>query len=78
MVQQIVFLPCDQQLFRTKKTFEILDVHNVKIFARFRRSDALECMEVFLVEYTCFNLNLEIFTKTRSNRQLRFISTLGY
>jgi hypothetical protein len=24
----------------------------------FRRSDALECIEVFLVAYTCFNLNL--------------------
>jgi hypothetical protein len=32
--------------------FEILDVD---------APDDLECMEVFLVAYTCFNLNLEIF-----------------
>jgi hypothetical protein len=27
-------------------------------------TDTLECMEVFLVAYTCFNLNLEIFAET--------------
>jgi hypothetical protein len=26
-------------------------------------------MEVFLVAYTCFNLNLKIFAEARSNRQ---------
>jgi hypothetical protein len=26
-------------------------------------------MEVFLVAYICLNLNLEIFTETRANRQ---------
>jgi hypothetical protein len=31
--------------------------------------DRLAGMEVFLVAYTLFNLNLEIFAGTRSNRQ---------
>jgi hypothetical protein len=28
-----------------------------------------ELIEVFLVAYTCLNLNFEIFTETRPNRQ---------
>jgi hypothetical protein len=35
-------------------------------------------MEVFLVAYTFFNLNLEIFTETRSNRQQHCMSILRY
>jgi hypothetical protein len=45
-----------------KGEIEILDVMS---------TDALECMEVFLVAYTCFNLNLENFAETQSNRQQR-------
>jgi hypothetical protein len=39
-------------------------------------TDVLECMEVFLVAYTCFNL--EIFGETWSNRQQRCMSILRY
>jgi hypothetical protein len=29
--------------------------------------DALECIEVFSVAYTCFNLNLEMFAETQGH-----------
>jgi hypothetical protein len=30
-------------------------------------TDAVECIEVFLVAYTCFNLNLEMFAESRGH-----------
>jgi hypothetical protein len=42
-------VPCDQQLFRSKKTLRFWTYID----------NAWECMGVFLVAYTCFNLNLE-------------------
>jgi hypothetical protein len=41
-------------------------------------TDTLECMEVFFVAYTCFNLNLENFAETRLNRQQRCMSIFRY
>jgi hypothetical protein len=49
LVKYPVCIPCEQQLFRSKK-------------------DSLECVKIYLVAYSCFNLNLENFAKTRPNR----------
>jgi hypothetical protein len=35
-------------------------------------------MYVFLVAYTCLNLNLKMFAETHSNRQQRYVSILRY
>jgi hypothetical protein len=39
---------------------------------------ALECMEVFWVAFTCFNLNFEFFVVTCPNKQQRCLSILRY
>jgi hypothetical protein len=54
-----------------------LDQRSLRNFGRMF-TDVLECIEVFLVAYTCFNLNLEIFGETLSNRQQRCMSILHY
>jgi hypothetical protein len=40
-----------------------LDQRGLSDFGRIS-ADALECTEGFLVAYTCFNLNLEIFNES--------------
>jgi hypothetical protein len=66
-ILEVILIPCHQQLFRSKETLRF-----------WTYTDAVESMEVFLVAYTCFNLNLEIFVETRSNSQQRCMSILRY
>jgi hypothetical protein len=55
-----------QQLFRSKKALRFWTY-------------VYRCSEMhILVAYSCFNLNLEIFAETRSNRQQRCMSNLRY